>query len=356
MNPAYRPLRMFGLLGLVALVASTAGAIFALNPNGTGSRKNVPPPAPTSDPNTPTMYGQVDTETGVLPLFPLQAGPGRVVAVDVHENQIVKKGAALVKVDDRLARNRFLEAEADYKQATAQLSEAEKAPKQFEAKKVQQQAAVEAMSHRLAAAIHARDRKQQLLKDNLANALEVAAAEEQVKELQQAVKAEQSKLDELKLLDPQVTVVRAQADAAAKKARMEQAQFALDECVLIAPADGEVLQVLVSPGSLVGGTTPALYFCPTGPQIVRADVEQEFVHRLKIGQLVSVQDENGVGESWRGKVTRLSDWYTRPRTQSPDPFRASSNEVRTLECVITLDHPRPFRLGQRVRVSKPDPS
>src|SRR5207253_1795900 len=100
----------------------------------------------------------------------------------------------------------------DHEQAVAQLREIEKLPKQFEAKKAQQQAAIDGMKHRLAAAEHVRDRKQQLLKDNLANALEVAAADEQAKEAAAGVRAEQAKLDELKLSDPEAQVLRARSD------------------------------------------------------------------------------------------------------------------------------------------------
>jgi len=82
---------------------------------------------------------------------------------------------------------------------------------------------------------------------------------------------------------------------------------------------------------------------------VRAEIEQEFAGRVHPGQSVILQDESGGKESWRGKVLRVSNWYTQRRSQS-EGLRIGGSDVRTLECIIVLEPGNiPFRLGQRVR-------
>jgi multidrug resistance efflux pump len=352
MKTAKRSQRIAWSVGLAALAVSAAGGFCAFNPGlvGKGGRATAQVAA---EPNHSRLvcYGLVDVDFGVLSLYPLQAG--RVVEVLARENQLVKQGTPLLKLDDRLAQIRVRQAQADHAAAVAQLAQARQLPKQYEAKLQQQKAALSAAEADAKAAQFILDRKKQLEKDRLANPLEVSASAELVTKARAAVSAEQGKLTELGLVDPQQQVARAEADEQAKKAQLDQAQFALAECTLLAPADGQVLQVLIGPGNVAPADPrqPAVMFCPTGPRIVRADIEQEFAGRISVGQTVTVEDEYGRGTPQTGKVTRVAEWYARPRSQSADPLKAMTSDVRTLECVIALDPSQGhFRLGQRVRV------
>jgi multidrug resistance efflux pump len=346
-------MRVFVVLGLLAMVVCTAGALFALQSNDTGARATAPPPKPT----TPTTggivcYGNVDVEPGLTMLYSLQ--PGRVVEVVAHDYQPVTKDAVLFRVDDRLAKQRLVEAQADLDAAEATLIEAKKGADQKTAKVAQQHAAIEAAQARVAAAKHKLERAQNLEQIKQANAMEVAAAADLVREAEAGEKAEKARMQELELLDPAIQVTRAEQDLIAKRARLAQAQLAVDEHTIKAPSDGVPLQVLVNVGSVLGGQaqSPAVIFCPAGPKIVRAEVEQEFAGRLLPGQMVTIHDERSSGAGWTGKVTRIGDWYSFGRRQAPDPFHLAVNEVRTLECIITLEPSTnaPPRLGQRVRV------
>ena len=93
----------------------------------------------------------------------------------------------------------------------------------------------------------------------------------------------------------------------------------------------------------------AVQFLPAGPRIVRAEVEQEFANRVSVGQAAEVHDDSKAGPTWRGKVARMSDWYTHRRSIVQEPLQF--NDVRTLECIIQLDaHAQMPKIGQRVRV------
>jgi multidrug resistance efflux pump len=337
------------LIGVGLLVATTVGAIPVFAPN---LRIGSQPASSDSSPLVQTVvcFGYVDVEHGVTPLYP--SVPGRVVKVEVHESQSVEAGAALVRLEDRLAQLRLHEADADLEAAQAQLMQAEKAPEQHQAQVTQQRAAIQAAKSRVVAARIALDHKRDLHKAHYLTAPELEAAKSLVQEAEAAESAEIAKLDELQLADPAVTVRRAKADLEAKKARRDQARKALEECVIQAPTAGTVLRILVSPGELLGGQPqqPAVVFAPDGPRWIRADVTQEFASLMAPGQTAMIEDDSGVPGTWQGTVSRISEWYAPRRSLTPDPFHV--NETRTRECLIQVSPEQPpLTIGQRMRVT-----
>ncbi len=316
--------------------ATAASGARAREGNGTG--------------NSVVCFGHVDVEPGITALYPVQ--PGRVVEVLVHEDDTVKAGTVLFRLDDRRAKLVVRQAEEDLKAAELQLADVRKSPQQQELKVAQQQQAIVAIQHRLLGARHFLNHNRDLVKKELAPSEQVEVLAEKVKELEAAETAENDKLRELKLANPAVQIGRAEAEVGAKKARLEEAQYALDECTVKAPVDGKVLRLLIGVGDVLSTQPrqPAVQFCPAGPRIVRAEVEQEFAARVAKGQAAFVQDDSNNGPGWRGKVIRVSDWYTHRRSMLQEPLQF--NDVRTLECIVQLDSEQPTpRVGQRVRVT-----
>ena len=292
-------------------------------------------------------FGHVDLTHGITTLTP--AHPGRVSEVPVAEGEEVAAGTVLVRLEDRLARAQVEEAKAAVEAARAQLALAREVGKQHFARIAQLQAAIEALEHRRSAAEHQLEYNEKL--GELMSKKDLNIARDNVKEVVAQLKAEREKLKELCLHDPAVGVRRAEAEAAGAQARVAQAQEILEQCTLRAPTAGTVLRILVNPGELLGsaGRGPAVQFCPKGPRLVRAEVDQEFAGAVTIGQEATVQDDRKAGTLWRGKVIRVSDWYTQRRSIIQEPLQV--NDVRTLECLIALDPGQPpLRIGQRVRV------
>jgi multidrug resistance efflux pump len=337
------------LLGSLILMISVAG----LGRFGSRSRAEDVSPGAQQAENAPpwiVCFGHVDLEQGITSLYP--AVMGRVVEVPVHETEGVHAGDVLLRLDDRLAQLRVREAEADLLAAKELLTQAEKLPDQHRAKMAQQRAAIEAVQHRLEGARYLLARKRELSELQHINRKEADAAGALVEEAEATLRAEQGKLRELEIVDPSSSAKRAQADVEAKEARLEQARRGVEECTLRAPADGTVLRVLVNPGEVLGPQPKqaALLFCPAGERIIRAEVEQEFAGRVAVGEAALIQDDTTTGPAWRGRVTRISDWYTQRRSILQEPFQF--NDVRTLECLVALDPGQPpLRIGQRVRVT-----
>jgi HlyD family secretion protein len=255
-------------------------------------------------------------------------------------------------LDDRPARFEADQARAAVEMARLRLSRAEQDLRQHPTRVAQLRAALESAEYKLTAARHQLQRQEDLLKINNANLQDVRAAESQVKEQEAQVRAAKERLAELEQSDPALPVREATADVAAAEARARAADYAVEQCVVRAPTAGTVLRLQTGVGEVVGGPGAAasLLFCPDQPLVVRAEVEQEFVRRLAVGQKARVEDEAGGGAAWTGRVTRVAGWYSSRRgtNDKPSAFR----DVPTVECLIMLDERRPpLRIGQRVQVT-----
>src|SRR5438132_4951683 len=352
MTRRHRILRNW-FLGVCMLAASLAGTGWVLytragdSPVKAGEATST---ATRSQGTSVVCFGHVDADPGVTALYPVQ--PGRVSEVLVHEDDSVKAGTVLFRLDDRRAKLQVRQAQEELKGSELQLTDARKLPEQQSLKIAQQEQAILATQHRLAAARRILEHNRTLATKELAATDVVEAGAEKVKELEAAEAAEKEKLRELQLADPAVEVERAEANVRAKQARLEESQYALDECSVKAPVDGKVLRLLIGVGDVLSTQPrqPAVQFCPDGPRIVRAEVEQEFASRVAKGQAAFVQDDSNAGPGWRGKVVRVSDWYTHRRSMLQEPLQF--NDVRTLECIVQLDPGQATpRVGQRVRVT-----
>lgn len=334
---------------LILLATAAAGANWFFHFHNGEPPTIAPTPASEQEDLRVVCFGHVDVEFGVRSLYPLQGG--RIVEVLVHEGDAVKSAAPILRLDDHQARYLLQQAQADWKAAQAQLAQARKGPAQHQSKIAQQKSAIDAADKRASAARHAHDRKRSLAKIQQLSAEEVAAAEDLLKEAEAGARAEREKLRELELVDPRLGITQAEEDVAAKRARVDQAEHGLAECTLRAPCDGVVLRVLVGPGDVLGPQPrmPAVQFCPNGPRFIRGEVTQEFADQVRLGAAAEIQNDNGAADSWHGKVTHVSDWYTQRRSILLEPLQV--NDVRTLECIVSVDPGQPLmRIGQRVRV------
>ncbi len=354
MKRSSSPRRAWWLLLLILLAASTpaAGLLFSYSSRGAPpalSEQNEAKATTSTEGESIVCFGQVDLMHGVTALFPLQ--PGRVTEVLVEEGQTVDGGTVLIRLEDGAARIRVVEAQALLDEAELRLKKARKLPKEQASRIAQQQDAVDAMQERLNAAKRQLARQEKLVKDKLADEKDLDISKDHVRELEALLRGETRRLDDLKQQDITDDIRRAEKEVEAMRARRDQAKLALADCELKAPRRGTVLRLLVGPGDVLGAGAkqPAVQFAIQGPQVVRADVEQEFVGRIVVGRTAQVQDETQLGRVWQGKVERIANWVTQRRSVLHEPHEFT--DVRTVEVLITLDSGQPpLRIGQRVRV------
>ena len=99
-----------------------------------------------------------------------------------------------------------------------------------------------------------------------------------------------------------------------------------------------------------GGYPPSIVFVPAGPLVVRAELDQEFIGRVKEGMSVEVQDDGRAdGPVYPGVIKSMSRWVAQRRTLILDP--GEINDVRTVECLVELkSNIDDLYIGQRMRV------
>jgi multidrug resistance efflux pump len=348
-----RPRRRFPwllVLGVLLLLGTATGARLAMNAGGGDNPKLNPPPAGSSI-TKPVAIAYVDVEPGLAPLYPVQ--PGRVVEVLLEENKDVEAGTPLFRLDDTLAKDAVAQAKIDLKAAETRLKQARRLPKQHAAKADAQKALIEVRRREAGAARAQHEKAERYFRDKLGGSKEdVEAAAKLAEKAEEAVKAEEKNLAALETVDPNAAAELAQLEVDAKREQLRKAEYGLKERTVRAPVRGKVLRSQLSVGQVLGPspTQPVVLFCPDVPYIVRAEVEQEFAGRIEKGQKALIQDDATAGGSWTGQVKSISGWYSHRRSMLLEPLQF--NDVRTLECIITLDPGQPpLRIGQRVRVT-----
>ncbi len=345
-----RPPKLGVLLVVLLLLGSVGATAYWLN-------RPQPEDGPIGQPPEADVFcsGRIDAAKQVIALEPSVAG--RVVAIFVAEGDEVKADQEVIRLDSAAAESRLAQAKASVEAAQVELDYAnadkERFPKQVEMKKH----LIAAAGARVEAVRKALQQRIDQDKVTPLGKAEREAMEAQILELTELEKAEKKQLAELEDREAkgQGTGLRIRAMEAKLKAANADEQLAaraVAECVLKAPSAGTILRLQATVGGLVapGTYSPPIIFAPAGPLILRAEVDQEALNRVKVGMAAEVTDENHPeGQVWKGKVTYISPYVAQRRALVLDPGEV--NDVRTVECVISLDSPAEgLWIGQRMRV------
>ncbi len=350
----------FAWVGIFLLTASFVGAGLALRSRASDGPAPAGTSAAPSASRRATVFGFVDVPGGLTNLYPLQ--PGQVVEVLVKEGDTVEPGTPLYRLNDTPAR-------AKAAQAKAALAEAKSKEKQARGMVVKHQADLQALEKEIAAYREqlavakgqlkfAQDQFKTFKDSSQGAKPELDKAEGQVRQLERTIEAKEKSLEGARAVDPNTAVEEAEAAVQRYQAQLNEAEFGLRECTVTAKAKGTILQVNVTPGEVIGTSplsptqTPRhpVVFCPAGPRIIRAEVNQEWANRVAKGQTALIQDDSSATTTWRGRVSYLSDWYTHRRSMVLEPLQL--NDTRTMEAIIEVEpNQPPLRIGQRMLVT-----
>lgn len=140
---------------------------------------------------------------------------------------------------------------------------------------------------------------------------------------------------------------RAQAAARwrAAEARRDAAAERLAQLTLRAPADGEVLQLLVLPGEHVGVGAPAVVLGDTSALHARLDIDERDVVQIQAGARARVRIE-GLPDEVTGRVVSVGRRVGRKNVRTDDP--TDRVDARFVEVVVALDDAPPVPVGIRV--------
>ncbi|QEI05967.1 HlyD family efflux transporter periplasmic adaptor subunit [Pigmentiphaga aceris] len=303
-------LRLGLRLGTVPL-ALLAAAVLTGCFDGAGAR-NARAAVPTAA--APVAYaavarGKVDVEGGLLELGTTEEG--QVESVAVKEGARVAKGDVLFHLGTQDA-----QLEVDLAQAELRRTEA-------------------ALRVQGAGMPAARQTAQRLGEAARAGASDQQRADDATRHVQEIAES----------------VTLAQADVAIARQRLSLARHRLERRTVRAPQAGTVLSLYVQPGSMVGtrASRPLMVLLPDRPLIVRAEVNESFVGRLKPGmraEVAVVSDTRGAPIA--GQLARVGQTFSPSRLDDDAALRAN---VRVVESVVVFTGPAALRIGQNVQVT-----
>ncbi len=302
----------------------------------------------------------VTTENAVVRGQVTIIGPqlsGYVYEVPVQDFQSVKAGDLLVRLDDRIYKQRLNQALAQLEQQKASLANNLQQLKSAEAIITQKQAAIansDAQARKSQADLR---RNEELVRDGLVSRRELdvtRAADAQAV----AVLAEARAALEISRQDPETVIVNRgslQASVLSAEAAVELARIDLENTRVLAPRNGRLGQIGVRQGAYVNSGAQLMALVPDTLWV--ANMKETQMDKVRIGQPVSFTVDALSYLQLRGHVQRIS-----PATGSEFALLQSDNATGNLVKIaqrvpvrITVDRDqdeaRELRPGMSVVVS-----
>jgi membrane fusion protein, multidrug efflux system len=121
------------------------------------------------------------------------------------------------------------------------------------------------------------------------------------------------------------------------KSRISAQQVRIDQMVLRAPLDGMVLRRDGEVGEIVGPTDVLFWVGPPLPVQVVAEVNEEEINRIAVGQKAFLRSEAFPGQALRASVSQI--------TPKGDPTR------KTFRVYLLLPNDTPLRIGMSVEAN-----
>lgn len=274
---------------------------------------------------------------------------GYVTAVEVEDNQTVRAGDVLFRIDDRDYRARLAQAEANVDAARARLTNVD-AERRLQLALIRQaEAQRRASVAELNLAVRASDRRRELIRSNAVSLAQVdesdaarSRAEAGLSAAAATVEAQQQRLSVL-------AAQREAADAALAQARAARdlAQIDLDSTVVRAPVGGVVGNRQVRIGRLVAPGVPLLDIVPVDDLWLVANFKETQIERIRPGQRVRITIDGFPNETVAGEVDSFAPGSGSAFSLLPAD-NATGNFVRVVQRVpvkITfVGHPLSGRL------------
>jgi HlyD family secretion protein len=134
------------------------------------------------------------------------------------------------------------------------------------------------------------------------------------------------------------------------QAEWRVAQAALEKTQIRAPADGVVLRVDAKNGELAvpAAGPPIMSIGDVSALRVRAEVNEQDLGRIRVGQAVLVRAGAFHGREFDGRVSSIARVVGPSRINSGDPRKFS--DVDVLEVLVDLPNPGPLVVGEQVDV------
>ena len=248
----------------------------------------------------------------------------RVVELDIHDNQAVKKGEVLFRLDDRDFKVALAQAEAALAAARLQV-------KTERASAGQQAAAVKVAEDALAYANREYARQKELAAGGVASQQQLDQARNAADESKARLLVAQQQADAASVaaggvsgpIDAHPAVMQAQA-------ALDRARLAMSYTVIKAPQDGVATKVeQIQLGSYVTAAQP-LFWLVSGRAYVEADFKEDQLAKMRPGQPAEIEIDAFPGRKLTGKIASFSPGAGSTFSILP-PQNATGNWVKVVQ-------------------------
>jgi HlyD family secretion protein len=288
--------------------------------------------------------GRVEPRSGQIHIA--AAVGGTVAAILVAINDKVAEGEVLIRLEDTEARARLAAAEAE---ASARKRERDAQPATSGREDVRKaEDAVYTAERAVATARFELDDAISADRRSTGNARLLSNARSRLAEAKEHLRHEQAALSSAQGKANLPAPNRFEAALIAGRSDVTLAETLLDKTRIRAPIAGTILQVGPKVGELVAAVPdqPLVVIGDMSVVRVRAEVDEQDVGKVRIGQRVFVRNSAYPGRDFEGKVVEMAPSLALPRMGSRGVRRATDVEV--MEVLVDLDGLVPLLPGMRV--------
>jgi membrane fusion protein, multidrug efflux system len=276
---------------------------------------------------------------------------GRVIAVGVAENQFVRHGDVLFRLDPEpfqialdMAEAKMLAVRNDIEAARAEFRQIE--------------AEIEEARERVQFYAHQADRQRELQGRGISTEVQLEEAEVDLMGAQQRVAALQEKLRTVLAKLGGDPASAAELHPMYRQAEAERDMAALDlaHAVVRAPVDGTVSRMRLQPGEWLEEGEAAFSIINPATTWIEANLKETQLEHVEIGQQVAIDADAYPNDLWIGKVASISPATGAEFALIP-PQNATGNWVKVVQrlpvriAVAQAEGQPPLRAGMTVTVS-----
>jgi HlyD family secretion protein len=291
--------------------------------------------------------GRVEPRAGEVKIAAPLPG-GRVAEVLVKQNEDVFAGELLARLDDEEALARV--AAADAQVALHRRARNDQSAPAASADRRKAEDAVADAEHNLADTRAALDKTTADWRAGRLSRGDLEAARTTLSRAEDRLRERRDALTKLRASSDTPLPTRLEGELNVAQAEWRVAQAALEKTQIRAPSDGVVLRVDVKNGELAipAAGPPIMSIGDVSALRVRAEVNEQDLGRIRVGQAVLVRAGAFHGREFEGRVASIARVVGPSRINSGDPRKFS--DVDVLEVLVDLPNPGPLVVGEQVDV------
>ncbi len=265
--------------------------------------------------------------------------PGRVAELLVRDNQAIKQGDVVLKIDPRDYEASLAQAHADLAAARSRLDQAKAQVRASEAKFAQALATITAAEAENRRAADDLKRYESVERRAVSkSAVDLAQSQAQAAKANSEAVRSQAKAAEAEVGLSEAGVETASAAVQQAEAKLRQAELNLSYTELVAPEDGRVTRRVVEKGAYIQPGQALMAIVPRRYWVIANFKETQLTH-MRVGQPVKVVVDAYPGRKIKGHVESMQSGAGARFSLCP-PENATGNYIKVVQRVpvkIVLD-------------------